>query len=85
KGFFPKLIDSLRPAALIKMKSEKFLRRKSELNRRVENVISGLASIGINSLPLDTQSLIELFYNTYNPETSANQKLVDVKELRVAE
>jgi len=67
------------------MKSEKFLRRKSELNRRVENVISGLASIGINSLPLDTQSLIELFYNTYNPETSANQKLVDVKELRVAE
>ena len=85
KGFFPKLIDSLRPAALIKMKSEKFLRRKSELNRRVENVIGGLASMGVNAVPLDTQSLIELFYNTYNPETSANQKLVDVKELRVAE
>lgn len=85
KGFFSKLADSLRPATIIKMKEEKFLKRKAELNRRVENVIGGLASLGVNSAQLDTQSLIELFYNTYNPETSANQKLVDVKELRVAE
>lgn len=85
KGFFPKLFDSLKPATLIKMKEEKFLKRKTELNRRTENVVGGLASIGINSMPLDTQSLIELFYNTYNPETSANQKIVEVKELRVAE
>ena len=85
KGFFPKLIDSLKPATLIKMKEEKFLKRKLELTRRVENIMGGLTSIGINSLPLDTQSLIELFYNTYNPETSANQKLVEVKELRLAE
>ncbi len=85
KGFFTKLIDSLKPASLIKMKEEKFLKRKSELTRRTENVMGGLASMGVNSAPLDTQSLIELFYNTYNPETSPNQKLVDVKELRVAE
>jgi hypothetical protein len=85
KGFFSKIIDSLKPASLIKMKEEKFMKRRSELTRRTENVIGGLASIGINSLPLDTQSLIELFYNTYNPETSANQKLVDVSQIRVAE
>lgn len=85
KGFFSKLLDSLKPATLIKMKEDKFLRRKLELTRRVENVIGGLASIGINSVQLDTQSLIELFYNTYNPETSANQKLVDINQLRVAE
>jgi len=85
KGFFPKLIDSLKPASLIKMKEEKFSKRKLELTRRVENVIGGLASVGINSVQLDTQSLIELFYNTYNPETSANQKLVDINQIRVAE
>jgi hypothetical protein len=85
KGFFSKLLESLRPASLIKMKEEKFLKRRSELNRRVENVIGGLASMGVNGAPLETQSLIELFYNTYNPETSANQKLVDIKELRLAE
>jgi hypothetical protein len=85
KGFFPRLLDSLRPASLIKMKEERFLKRRAELIRRVENVIGGLASMGVNSMPLDTQSLIELFYNTYNQETSANQKLADVKELRLAE
>ena len=85
KGFFSKLLDSLRPASILKMKEERFLKRRAELTRRVENVTSGLASIGVNSVQLDTQSLIELFYNTYNPETSTNQKLVDIKELRIAE
>ncbi|MDP2708491.1 MAG: hypothetical protein Q8O93_00345 [bacterium] len=85
KNFFSRLLDSLRPSSLIRMKEERFLSKRAELTRRVENVMGGLASIGVNAVPLDTQSLIELFYNTYNPETSANQKLADVKELRVAE
>jgi hypothetical protein len=65
------------------MKEEKFLRRRAELTRRIDNIISGLNSIGLNAIQLDTQSLIELYYNTYNPETSAHQKLVDVNQLRV--
>ena len=85
KGFFGKILESLRPASLIKMKEEKFLKRRLELTRRVENVIGGLASMGVNAISLDTQSLIELFYNTYNPETAANQKLVEIKDLRLAE
>ena len=85
RGFFRKLIDSLKPTSLIQMKGEKFLRRKAELSGRVGNIIGGLASMGVNSMLLDTQSLIELFYNTYNPETSTNQKLVDVNQTRIAE
>ena len=65
------------------MKEDKFIRLRGELTRRAENVISGQASVGLNAVELDTQSLIELFYNTYNPVTSANQKLVDVRQLRV--
>lgn len=85
KGFFSKLFESLKPASLIKMKEEKFLKRKLELDRRTGNIIGGLASMGVNAVQLDTQSLIELFYNTYNPETSANQKLAETKELRFVE
>lgn len=85
KNFFSKLFDSFRPATLIKMKEDKFLKRKSDLNRRIDNIVGGLNSIGINTSILDTQSLIELFYNTYNPETSPNQKMVDVNQLRVVE
>ncbi|MDD5031721.1 MAG: TraC family protein [Patescibacteria group bacterium] len=85
KNFFSSLLEVLKPATLIKMKEERFLKYKVELGRRVENVMSSLASTGLNAVQLDTQSLIELYYNTYNPKTSKNQRLADVKNLRVAE
>ena len=72
KNFFSSLVESFKPASLIKMKREVFLRRREKLTRRTENVIGGLSSIGLKSVELDTQSLIELFYNSYNPTTSAN-------------
>ncbi len=83
KGFFPRLFDLLRPDTSIKMKERIFLSRKKEIMRRVDNVRGGLNSMGLSSIQLDTQSLIELYYNTYNPITSANEKLVDVRKLRV--
>lgn len=85
KNFFKRLLDSFKPAMLIKLSHEKFSRRRKELTRRIETTIRGLASVGVNSVELDTQGLIELYYNTYNPRTSSNQKLVDVKQLRIAE
>ena len=85
KGFFRRFFDIFKPASLIRMKEEKFNRRKADLQHRVDNVVSGLTSIGLNAVQLDTQSLIELYYNTYNPVTSANQKLADVDKLRVTE
>ncbi len=85
KSFFSSLLDVFRPATLIKMKEKKFLNYKMELDRRTDNILSNLGSIGLNAVRLDTQSLIELLYNTYNPVTSKNQKLVDVEKLRVAD
>jgi hypothetical protein len=85
KGFFSRMFDVFRPASVIKMKGDKFMRRKSELSHRVDNIMSGLNSMGLNSVQLDTQSLIELYYNTYNPDTSSNQKLADIDKMRVIE
>lgn len=83
KNFFARFFDVLKPATLIKVKEERFLKRKERLMHRVENVVSALGSVGLNSAVLDTQSLIELYYNTYNPSTSLNEKLVDINQLRV--
>lgn len=83
KGFFPRLLDLFRPDSTIKMKEKVFNARRKEIMRRVDNVLGGLSSMGLSSVQLDTQSLIELYYNTYNPITSANEKLVDVEKLRV--
>jgi len=84
KGFFGHAFDIFRPATLIKLKEDKFHRHHSQLEKRIENIISGLAGIGLNSIKLDTQSLIELYYNTYNPVTSANQKLTDINNLTLS-
>jgi hypothetical protein len=83
KGFFNRLTETFSPASLIKMKEEKFLRLRKELGRRIDTVISGLSSIGLNTIELDTQSLIELFYNSYNPVTAANEHLAEVEKLRL--
>jgi hypothetical protein len=83
KGFFSRFFDVFKPVTLIRMKEEKFRRRRLEIARRVDNITSGLNSMGLNAVQLDTQSLIELYYNTYNPSTSQHQKLVDVNQLRV--
>ncbi len=83
KSFTTRFLDVFKPATIIRMKDEKFKKRKASLTRRIDNIITGLASIGLNSALLDTQSLIELYYNSYNPATSQNQKLVDINQLRV--
>ena len=83
KNFFTNFIEILKPISLVQMKEKIFTRRRLELAKRVDGIISGLASMGISAVELDTQSLIELFYNVYNPSTSSNQKLVDVGQLRV--
>jgi hypothetical protein len=85
KSFFTRFIDVFRPVNLIQLKKEKFLRRRSDLTHRVDNIISSLNSIGLNAVELDTQSLIELYYTTYNPGTAANQKLAQVNDLRIGE
>lgn len=81
--FWESITDLVKPATLIKMKDSKFQRLKKELSRRVDSVMSGLNSVGLNTIQLDTQGLIELYYNTYNPDTSQNQKLVNINKLRV--
>jgi hypothetical protein len=54
---------------------------KSELRNRVQASLAGLLQCGIKGLPLDTQELIELYYDTYNPDTATRQQLKNFDEL----
>ncbi|HYH75058.1 MAG TPA: hypothetical protein VD735_03785, partial [Candidatus Saccharimonadales bacterium] len=54
---------------------------KSELRNRVQAVLGGLMQSGIQALPLDTQELIELYYDTYNPDTATRQELKNFNDL----
>ena len=54
---------------------------KDELRNRVQAVLSGLQQSGVQGLPLDTQELIELYYDSYNPDTATRQQLKNFDDL----
>ncbi|MDD5110686.1 MAG: hypothetical protein PHI63_05760 [Patescibacteria group bacterium] len=83
KGWFKRLMEVFRAASSVKLSRERFLQRRRDLMMRVDHVVAALGSIGLKSALLDTQSLIELYYNTYNPGLSERQKLADLNQLQV--
>ncbi len=56
---------------------------KTELRNRVQSVMSGLVQCGVKSMPLDTEELIELYYDTYNPDTATRQHIKNFQDLTV--
>lgn len=53
----------------------------TEINNRVESVVSGLFQIGIHSVRLNTRELGALYYNFNNPDTAVREPLVDFTKL----
>ena len=83
KNFLTRLKEIFSAAMVIKLRRALFEKYRIELFKRADIVISGLASMGLRAVPLDTQSLIELFYKTYNPEIAEQEKLEKVEKLRI--
>lgn len=83
KGWLKRLFEVFRAATAVRLSRERFLQRRRDLMQRVDHVVSALGSIGVKAALLDTQSLIELYYNTYNPRVSVRQKLADLNQLQV--
>jgi hypothetical protein len=54
---------------------------KTELRNRVQSVLAGMLQTGVQGLPLDTQELIELYYDAYNPDTATRQQLKNFNDL----
>lgn len=61
--------------------STEYEKRKRELAQRTSQVAQGLAQVGVRSVVLNTQEVIELLYNSYNIEESQNQSLADVNQI----
>ncbi|MCX6778914.1 MAG: hypothetical protein NTU97_01640 [Candidatus Magasanikbacteria bacterium] len=83
KGFFARLQETFMPALFVSIRKDIFLSRKRDLMSRVGQIQGQLQGFGVNSVILDTESLIELYYSSYNPQLSDVQKLVDTQKLQV--
>lgn len=84
-NFFNRLFDIFNPTTTIHLKQKQFEAYRAELFKRVDNTANALASAGLKSVLLDTQGLIELYYNSYNPETSPQEKITDVNKITLEE
>lgn len=58
-----------------------FETQKMELMERVDQIISGLSSVGLRCVVLNTEDLIELYYTVYNPDIAGAEKLTQVENL----
>ena|SRR3989338_1716109 len=83
KGFWSRTKELFRPIAAVRLKEERFQQRRADLDRRVRNVVSGLEGMGLATVQLDTQALVELYYSTYNPDTAFAEPLAKVEEIQV--
>lgn len=83
KGFFSRFKEVLKPTFSVKLREEKFNKRKEDLEMRLRQAIGGLESMGLQVQQLDTQALIELYYSTYNPDISFSEELQPVSKLQV--
>lgn len=83
KGFWSRFKEVINPTSAVKLKGEKFNQRKYDLDLRVRQVEAGLGSMGLTVVRLDTQSLIELFFSTYNTDIALTEELPPLNQLQV--
>jgi type IV secretory pathway VirB4 component len=79
KGFLSSVFGQKEQTVVIN--EEDLEKAKTELRNRVQTVMAGLQQCGVQSLPLDTQELIELYYDAYNPDTATRQQLKNFNDL----
>lgn len=72
---------AFQPAPHITVSEEEFHKYKQELSQRMALAASGMSQMGLRAISLGTQELVDLYYSWYNPDTAANQKLIDATQL----
>ena len=85
KGIFSRVMEIVRPVDTLRVTADRFKERRREIMKRIDHVQASLNSMGVLSIALDTQGLIELYYNTYNPSVAESQPLIDISKLDIEE
>lgn len=83
KNFAARTAAVFSTAKVVKLSRKRFAEASSELDKRCNFINASLSSLGISAQRLDTQALIELYYNSYNPDLFQKQPLEDINKLKV--
>lgn len=78
KGLFSSFFSGKKEATVTKIDQVAYIKAKDEIKNRIDSVMSGLFQMGVKSRQLNTRELGELFYTSYNPDTSSRQSLAAI-------
>lgn len=78
-------ITSVANAPAIMANRKNFEKYRDQLFQRVDHVVENLSGAGLRMTMLNTQELIELYYNLYNPESVEKKGLADIEDLDLAQ
>ena len=81
KNFFRTFTRGKENTGITRIDRATYDKAMTEINNRVDTVVSGLFQIGIHSVRLNTKELAELYYNFNNPDTAVREPLVDFGKL----
>lgn len=83
KSFIDKLLGGKKTKETV-FTTEEFQELRAQLVEKTQIVSGRLESMGVRSQSLNTQELIELFYNVYNPEEASSQQVQDLGQITSA-
>lgn len=83
QGIFEKIFSILNPRKAIYQKRENFETCRSQLFLRMEQVRESLINLGLTITPLETEELIELFYNFFNPSEFEYNQMENIDKLKL--
>jgi hypothetical protein len=83
KSFTKRIGAIFSTAKIVKLSRKKFEEVSKELDQNCNAIQAGLQSLGLNAQRLDTQALVELYYNSYNPDLFQKQPLENINKLNI--
>jgi hypothetical protein len=82
-GIFNKISSIFSQKQQISKKREALETYKNQLWQRVDHITAGLGGIGLKLVPLQTEEIIELLYNSYNPNVYKNVIIKDIDKVEL--
>ena len=82
-GFFRNLSNLISPQRNILEKQETFETYRTQLYQRVDNIIAGLSGLGVKIIPLKTEELVELLFNSYNPTVFDTMGYIETEKMEL--
>jgi len=82
-GLLTKLTGIFRPRQSIGLKGELFETYRNQLLQRVGHVSAALSGTGVQVTQLNTEEIIELLYNSYNPSLFTTTVLKNVENIEL--